>query len=139
MTFPVYSTAVQTKPLERVVRVLQRCINAKMVERAGVYNCRKIAGSTTWSQHAWGNAVDLFPTESKYNDEIANMVVRQATKKTVPNRGRPLAVAQVIDHLSSRIWTPATGWGPYGGTVGPHVHVTASPMCLGVPACAKEL
>jgi hypothetical protein len=26
---------------------------------AGVFNCRKIAGSKTWSQHAWGNALDI--------------------------------------------------------------------------------
>lgn len=27
--------------------------------RAGVWNCRKISGTNTWSQHSWGNALDL--------------------------------------------------------------------------------
>jgi hypothetical protein len=27
----------------------------------GWYNHRKVAGSTTWSQHAWGNALDIGP------------------------------------------------------------------------------
>lgn len=28
----------------------------------GVTNCRKISGSSRWSQHAWGNAVDIYFT-----------------------------------------------------------------------------
>lgn len=32
----------------------------------GIYNRRKIAGSSTWSQHSWPNALDLFFT--RYGD-----------------------------------------------------------------------
>lgn len=31
--------------------------------RFGRYNCRKISGSTTYSQHSWNNARDLYPPE----------------------------------------------------------------------------
>jgi hypothetical protein len=33
------------------------------IKFGGVFNCRTVAGSTTFSQHAWGNAVDIFCDE----------------------------------------------------------------------------
>jgi hypothetical protein len=101
-----------------------------------VFSCRKIADTNYWSQHAWGNALDLFPKDSKNNDEIAGAAVTQATKRTFANRGRKLDLSNVIDHLNGHIWTPGTGWHDYKGTVGPHVHVQAAPIKTGTPACA---
>lgn len=36
-------------------------LNARFppVASLGIYNRRKIAGSSTWSQHSWGNAIDI--------------------------------------------------------------------------------
>jgi hypothetical protein len=141
MSFPVYSTAVITKQIARAVRVLRRARIAEEISYAGVFNCRKIAGSDRWSQHSWGHAVDLFPKASdEHADEacarIAAAVVRQATRRTIANRGRPLAVAEVIDHANMRIWTPSRGWHAYTGTRGPHVHVSGSPLRTGTPPCA---
>lgn len=115
---------------------MQRVANEEKIRSGGVFNCRKISGTNVWSQHAWGNALDLFPTESRFNDEIARAAVTQATKRTVANRGRKLELSNVIDHLNSRIWTPGTGWHDYSGSVGPHVHVQAAPIKTGTPACA---
>jgi hypothetical protein len=136
MTFPINSTSVMTDACERACRVMQRVANEEKISYGGVFSCRKIAGTTYWSQHAWGNALDLFPTKPGYNDDIAKAAVTQATKRTVANRGRKLELSNVIDHLNSRIWTPTTGWHEYGGTVGPHVHVQAAPIKTGTPGCA---
>jgi hypothetical protein len=108
MTFPINSTSVMTLACERVCRVMQRVAREGLISYGGVFSCRKIAGTNYWSQHAWGNALDLFPKESKYNDEIAEAAVTQATKRTFANRGRKLDLSNVIDHLNSRIWTPGT-------------------------------
>jgi hypothetical protein len=140
--FPVYSTSVETPAIARTIRVLLRSRIAPLIDHAGVYNCRRIAGSTTFSQHAWGNAVDLFPKGGPENaDEacarIARAVVRQATHRTLANRGRKLAVAEVIDHQAGRIWTPSRGWHAYSGTRGPHVHVSGAPLRTGTPPCAS--
>lgn len=140
MTFPVYSISTVTPSVDRIIRVLQRAKVAPRIARAGVYNCRKIAGSSSWSQHSWGNAVDLFPDPPIFDDQqdlraIANAVVYQATHRTIANRGRTVKVGRVIDHDASRQWTPAGGWHPYGGAKGPHVHVEGSPTRLGVPPC----
>jgi hypothetical protein len=139
--FPVQSTSVETDAIARVVRVMERTRAAKKISYGAVYNCRKIEGSSVYSQHAWGNAIDLFPTLPASDDDrdrkiIADAVVYHTTHKTMANRGRKLDVAQVIDHSGGRIWTPALGWHPYSGTAGDHVHVSGSPMRDGIPPCA---
>jgi hypothetical protein len=139
--FPIYSTSVETPAIARVIRVMLRTKAARFIDHAGVYNCRRVSGSTVWSQHAWGNAVDLFPKGGAENadeacERIARAVVRQATQRTAANRGRKLAVAEVIDHQNGRIWTPSRGWHEYGGTRGPHVHVSGAPLRTGTPPCA---
>ena len=138
--FPVYSTSVITPPIERFVRILGRAQVEPFIHHAGVYNCRKIYGSTTWSQHAWGNSVDLFPNpEDNYGEacnRMAEAAVTQATKRTLANRGRKAELAEVIDHQNMQMWTPSSGWRDYGGTHGAHVHVTGSPKRTGEPPCA---
>ena len=140
MSYPVNSTSVETRQIARVNRVLGRAKAGKKIAYAGVFVCKKIVGSTSWSQHSWGNAADLFPKQV-YSDnrglhEIAVAVVRHTTKRTVANLGRKLEVAEVIDHDNRVIWTPALGWHPYGGTPGAHVHVSGDPLHTGTPSCA---
>ncbi len=139
--FPVSSTSVETDAVRRIIRVLERSPIARLIGSAGVFNCRRIAGSSTWSQHAWGNAVDLFPRPPSSDDdlqrrEIAHWIVWQATHKTRVNRWHPLPVAEVIDHDARVIWTPSRGWHAYSGTTGDHVHVSGSPLRTGTPPCA---
>jgi len=147
VSFPVNSTSVQTAPCSRVATVMGRAKvgsgKTRIIAYAGCFVCKNISGSTSWSQHSWGNALDLFPiphpSPTYVQDElrhIADAVVYQATHKTKANRLRRLEVAEVIDHDGRRIWTPSQGWHPYGGTSGPHIHVSASPLRTGVPACA---
>lgn len=142
MSFPVGSTSVITDSCERICRVMRQARIARIIDYAGVFACRQIDGSSSWSQHAWGNAVDLFPKGTEYAErkarcyKIANAVVWQAKHKTAVNNRRKLPVAEVIDHENGRIWTPGASWGPYGGNTGLHVHVTAAPKKTGVPPCA---
>jgi hypothetical protein len=142
MAFPVNSVSTITPAVARINRVLQRSTvgsgKTKIIDYGAVYACRKISGSSSWSQHSWGNAIDLFPERNIDGDlaKIAHHVVLQATHRTIANRGRRLDVAEVIDHQNRLMWTPAGGWRAYGGTTGPHIHVTGSPVRLGTPACA---
>ncbi len=86
MTFPINSTSVITPPASGFAVYAASGPGGPHL-LWGVFSCRKIAGTNYWSQHAWGNALDLFPTNSKYNDEIARAAVTQATKRTFANRG----------------------------------------------------
>ena len=65
MTFPINSTSVMTPACERVCRVMQRVAREGLISYGGVFSCRKIAGTNYWSQHAWGNALDLFPKTAR--------------------------------------------------------------------------
>jgi hypothetical protein len=142
MSFPVNSTSTITPAIERMLRVMQRTRAAKSIDYAGVFSCRRISGSKTWSQHAFGNGGDLFPDETDYRrakdqcSSIANAVVWQAKHRTRANNMKKIDVAEVIDHESQRMWTPGGGWGPYGGNPGLHVHVTGAPKKTGTPPCA---
>ena len=139
--FPVYSTSVQTPAIKRLNAVMQRTHVAKVIDHAGVYNCRKISGSVSWSQHAWGNASDEFPKGADYKakrencSRIANAIVYQATHRTKANRMRKLKVGRVIDHESRRQWTREDGWYTYTGSTGLHVHAEG-PTKYGTPPCA---
>lgn len=143
MAFPIISTAYGTAAAKRIERVLGRAKvgsgKTRIISSASRFACRAIAGSSSWSQHAYGNADDLFPTAGDTQAKlrrIADAVVYQAKHRTAANLGRKLDVAEVIDHDARRIWTPSEGWHAYGGTTGAHIHVSAAPLRTGKPACA---
>ena len=139
--FPVNSTSVETPATARTIRVMQRTRVARDIDHAGVFACRKIAGSSRWSDHSWGAAVDLFPKPPSADDDqqrrwIMHTVVMQATRRTIANRGRKLDIRYVIDHDAGWQWTPAEGYRAYTGATGDHVHVSDGPAPVGVPPCA---
>ncbi len=104
---------------------------------AGVFNCRHISGSSSWSQHAFGNAVDLFAHEADLQ-AIAENVVRQATADTRANQGNHQPCHYVIwKEGAGGIWSPDRGWHTYTGFHPPtHVHVDFLPEREGTPPCA---
>ncbi len=136
MSFPVESTSVETAATKRLIVVLQRLEVAKRIHHAGVFACRKISGSSAWSDHSWGAAADIFPKAPTDRDEIAHAIVWQATHRTKANRFRKLSIRYVIDHDGRAIWTPSEGWHAYGGAAGNHVHASTGKAPVGVPPCA---
>lgn len=144
MGFPLNSTSVMTRAIARVGRVLNRAPIAQRIGSGGVYVCKTISGSSSYSQHSWGNAVDLFPksagkTPREVQNELDAMfhaIIRHSTRRTAANLGRKLAVAEIIHHDGRLIWTPDRGIHAYGGTTGPHIHVSGAPLKGGRPPCA---
>ncbi len=146
MSFPVLSVSTITAPCKRFALVVMQRTHVgqgpeRIIDHGGVYNCRRSsANSSVWSEHAWGNATDLIPTpgedQAAKRRAIAEAAVRQATKRTIANRGRKVPIAHVIDHDARRIWSVGVGWHAYGGSLGNHVHVDFLPYRTGVPPCA---
>lgn len=62
---------------------------------SSAYNCRRVAGQTSWSLHAWGAAIDLNPVQNPY--------VRPGS--VAPPAGRPYAA---IDRSRSATVRPGT-------------------------------
>lgn len=105
----------------------------KHLESWGICSCRRIANSTTWSQHAYCNAED-FHAEWRYMADVCEWLVeaQRGRVKGVPR----LPISQII--FSRRIFTPQRGWAPYSG-MDPHtdhIHVSGSPLMSGTPGCA---
>ena len=119
---------------------MQRSRVRKYIGSAGVFNCRKVVNTNVWSQHAWGNAVDLMPHvpppdhELEVLQTIAYNAEKQGTKRTIANRGRKVPIETII--YGQRAWVRGEGWHPYDGEYHNHVHVDFNPHKEGVPPCA---
>ena len=79
-------------------------------DNTSAFNCRFVAGTTTWSQHAYGRAVDIDPVENPYVDG----------SQVSPRRGRRYADRSDVrpGMISKRdvVWRAfhRIGWG-WGG------------------------
>jgi len=93
-----------------------------------VWNCSMVPGTSVWSQHAFGNAVDNFSDpatmEALFHWAIANK--------------QPLSLHTVI--YNHRVWDrerpyihPYTGTNPHTD----HVHADFDPQGQGTPPCAS--
>jgi hypothetical protein len=94
----------------------------------GTFSCRRIAGSSSWSQHAWGNAIDFTGSTSKMN-AMTSWLAQKASSGQLP-------ISQIIHNR--QVWTPMYGWMYYSG-IDPHythVHVSGLPYLYGTPPCA---
>lgn len=86
--------------------------------RAGQWACRRIAGLTTWSQHAYteerhgyfGNASDIFPKNMSQGDAIAAYIRGQLHVKAVLWR-----VKNHFDHVHYDTWPTGIGLPPCKG------------------------
>ena len=63
-----------------------RSMNA---DNTSAFNCRFVAGTSRWSQHAYGRAIDLNPIENPYVSGSATSRRRPgAATRTAPARAR---------------------------------------------------
>ena len=99
------------------------------LESWGICNCRPVAGSSTWSQHAWCNAEDVHGSFIAMG-AAADWLVRSGKTRQLP-------VGQVI--FNRRVWEygdsesrPYTGLNPHLD----HIHYTGHPHRGGTPPCA---
>jgi hypothetical protein len=87
---------------------------------AGAYVCKQISGSSTLSQHSYGNAVDFFFNTLDNQDKVFDAIKRGEC---------PVPVAHAISR--ARIWEPGTGEHAYGGDYHSHLHVDFLPQFSG--------
>jgi hypothetical protein len=82
-----------------------------MHDNTSGFNCRYVSGTTTWSQHAYGRAIDVNPVENPYVDGY----------RVSPKRGErfadrsPLRPGMIAEHHV--VWSAfrRIGWG-WGGS-----------------------
>lgn len=93
------------------------------VHSMGIFVCKQISGSSTWSQHSWANAVDMggpgdwgSDVYVAYIDKVVNYINKLEAKHMVP-------VSQVL-------------WRGVANHYPGHVHFSGAPLMTGVPPCA---
>jgi hypothetical protein len=80
-------------------------------DNTSAFNCRYVAGTTTWSQHAYGRAIDIDPVENPY----------VSGSHVSPRRGAPyvdrtdVRPGMIVGHDVVRRAFHRIGWG-WGGT-----------------------
>lgn len=80
-------------------------------DNTSAFNCRYVAGTTTWSQHAFGRAIDINPVENPYVDG-SHVSPRRGRRYLDRSDVRPGMIVRggVVLRAFRRI-----GWG-WGGT-----------------------
>lgn len=91
------------------------------IKRMEIQSCRKIAGSSNWSQHSWGNAVDIFPKDKTQGDQIYAFLLAAKQNGLLP--------------ISVICWQDNGGCDAEAHR--DHIHVAGSPRKTGVPPCAS--
>ena len=82
----------------------------------GVYNCRKIAGSSRYSEHAWADALDF--TRPGYPDSLFPV------ERALMGNQKRFRITRVIGPADNADHTN-------------HLHVDLEPDHYGVPPCAQ--
>lgn len=90
-----------------------------LITHIGVTNCRKIAGSQTYSQHSWPNAIDIHVT----NEFKANSIEKSNGDAIFADLQRTFG-----DYLYEKIWWTTNHWN--------HIHVSTYPKGWLTPPCA---
>lgn len=98
-----------TTPIDKIYWEIFRKFN---VENWGICNCRHISGSSSWSQHAWCNALDIGGPISELQRVAGYLRENSVRLKTAH------ILWQVPDHYN-------------------HVHVDCHPLGTGTPPCAR--
>ena len=123
------SLVVNRDAVRPVVRALRSLYEARfpirrmvLVERYGTsddrsmaadntsaFNCRRVEGSTSWSQHAYGRAIDVNPLENPYISSrgVLPPAGRAFLERSLQRRGMIHAGDAVVRAFASVGW----GWG----------------------------
>lgn len=78
-------------------------------DNTSAFNCRTVAGTDRWSQHAWGRAIDINPVENPYvrGSSVEPPAGREYTDRSDVRPGMIVRPGPVLDAFEAIGW----GWG----------------------------
>jgi hypothetical protein len=93
-------------------------------DNTSAFNCRYVAGTTRWSQHAYGTAIDVNPVENPYvdGDHVSPKKGRPYADRSRRARGMIHAGDKVVRAFASIGW----GWGGSWSGAKDYQHFSAS-------------
>jgi hypothetical protein len=81
-------------------------------DNTSAFNCRTVAGTSTWSQHAYGRAIDINPVENPYVRSDGSASPREGqryTDRSLQHKGMIHAGDSTVRAFRRQGW----GWGGY--------------------------
>lgn len=84
-------------------------------DNTSAFNGRYVAGTTTWSRHAYGKAVDINPVENPWvnGDEVIPAAGRDFVNRSQQHKGMIHAGGLVVRAFRSVGWKWGGAWSPY--------------------------
>lgn len=115
------ASTIGTAPVRNYYARLKNAFAGWDISNAGIYNRRNIAGTSTWSQHAWGNAIDIVigSTTNVLNSELAQAKMDMMAGWTAANHNALRVATQLwranadhMNHMHVDFWPQGTGTPP---------------------------
>jgi poly-gamma-glutamate synthesis protein (capsule biosynthesis protein) len=93
-------------------------------DNTSAFNCRYVAGTTRWSEHAYGKAIDINPVENPYVDgsHVSPEKGRRYADRSLRKRGMIHANDKVVKAFKAIGWS----WGGYWSGAKDYQHFSAS-------------
>ncbi len=94
-------------------------------DNTSAFNCRHATGSSSWSNHAYGLAIDINPIENPYvtaSGSVAHRASRPYLKRSRHRRGMAYPGGVLVRAFRSAGW----GWGGYWSGVKDYQHFSAN-------------
>jgi D-alanyl-D-alanine carboxypeptidase len=107
----VYAARYPIRRMELVDKYKGSDFESIEADNTSAFNCRKATGSSSWSQHAYGLAVDINPCENPYVEPDGGVSHKQCVKFRDRDRRNPAVI-----HRGDKVYRAfaAIGWG-WGG------------------------
>ena len=94
-------------------------------DNTSAFNCRKVAGTDRWSQHAYGRAIDINPVENPYvgsDGSVSPQKGEAYVDRSQHKKGMIHAGDSTVRAFQRRGW----GWGGYWSSAKDYQHFSAT-------------
>jgi hypothetical protein len=94
-------------------------------DNTSAFNCRRATGSSSWSEHAYGRAIDVNPIENPYveNGRVYHDASRSYVARRPVRQGMAVEDGALVEAFDSIGW----GWGGrWSGSVRDYQHFSAT-------------
>jgi hypothetical protein len=93
-------------------------------DNTSAFNCRRATGSSSWSEHAYGRAIDLDPIENPYVSD--GRTSHRASRRYLDRSGRLPGMVHDGDVVVRAFAAIGWGWGGRWGDPADYQHFSAS-------------
>jgi D-alanyl-D-alanine carboxypeptidase-like protein len=94
-------------------------------DNTSAFNCRRATGSGSWSEHAYGRAIDVNPIENPYvsSGRVAHVASEPYVRRAPARKGMAVPGGVLVETFRAAGW----GWGgSWAGSVQDYQHFSAS-------------